>query len=105
MLVALIDDGIDTFVCPCLRVRYDLSVGADGIIRNRAANDRILTHHGTTCARIIAKYAPNAEFCSLRIFHREAATHLLPSACSGNGMVFCGPGSHCAYEPGHKPGQ
>lgn len=71
MLVALIDDGINTSVCPDIRVKYDLSVGADCVIGNRAANDRIITDHGTTCARIIAKYAPNAEFCSLRIFHRE----------------------------------
>lgn len=71
MLVALIDDGINTAACPSLPVRHDLSVGPDGRIGNRGANDRILTGHGTTCAKIIAKYAPKAEFCSLRIFHKE----------------------------------
>lgn len=71
MLIALIDDGLDTSVCPNIKVRYDLTVGTDGVIRNRDDSDRILTDHGTTCARVIAKYAPNAEFCSLRIFHEE----------------------------------
>ncbi len=71
MLIALIDDGIDTSVYPEIRVKYDLSVERDGAVRERDVADRIITGHGTTCARIIAKYAPHAEFCSLRIFHRE----------------------------------
>lgn len=70
MLIALIDDGIDTDVYPEIRVKFDLSVERDGVIRERAAADSIVTDHGSTCARIIAKYAPNSEFCSLRIFHR-----------------------------------
>lgn len=78
MLIALIDDGIETSFVPSIRVKYDLSVGADGIVSQRAADDRILTDHGTTCARIIAKYAPKAEFCSLRIFQKQE----LRAACS-----------------------
>lgn len=71
MLIALIDDGINVAVFPELNLRYDLSVEIDGTIKDRHASETIITEHGTTCARIIAKYAPDAEFCSLRIFHQE----------------------------------
>ena len=50
MLIVLIDDGIDTAVYPDIRIKYDLSVGADGVIRNRDVNDSILTNHGATWA-------------------------------------------------------
>lgn len=71
MLIALIDDGINITVFPELNLRYDLSVEVDGTIKERHTSESIMTEHGTTCARIIAKYAPDAEFCSLRIFHNE----------------------------------
>lgn len=51
-------------------MEYDLSVDRDGIVRERDAADGIITGHGSACAKIIAKYAANAEFCSLRTFHR-----------------------------------
>lgn len=69
MLIALIDDGVDVSIYPNLNIKFDLSVNKSGDIGNRNSADIILTDHGTTCARIIKKYAPEAEFCSLRIFH------------------------------------
>lgn len=77
MLIALIDDGIDTTGKNELEVMYDLEVLEDGTIRERKENEIILTEHGTTCARIIKKYAPQAVFCSLRIF---LATDLLATS-------------------------
>ena len=71
MLIALIDDGIDPALVGEGRIVRDLSVGEDGAITERDVSDMIITNHGTTCARIILKYAPGAEFCSLRIFHKE----------------------------------
>ena len=68
MLIALLDDGIDLRRCPDIRLREDLSVQPDGTIRPRRAEEIIRTSHGTTCAQIIHKYAPEAEFCSLAIF-------------------------------------
>lgn len=73
MLIALIDDGIDNNFCPELQLRFDLSVEEEDV-KIRDPSDRILTNHGTTCARIITKYAPGAEFCSLRIFQKEKLT-------------------------------
>lgn len=71
MRIALIDDGIEPSYLPNDKVLCDLSVREDGLVRARPPEERILTDHGTTCARIIAKYAPKAEFCSLRVFHHE----------------------------------
>jgi hypothetical protein len=71
MLIALIDDGIDSSVYENIQVKYDMHVGNDCVVRKRLTDDRIMTDHGTTCARIISKYAPLAEFCSIRIFHDE----------------------------------
>jgi hypothetical protein len=71
MLIALIDDGINAVPYPEINLKYDLTVEDNGTIKERIASETILTDHGTTCARIIAKYAPSAEFCSLRIFHKE----------------------------------
>lgn len=71
MLIALIDDGIQVERYPDIRVTQDLTVGEDGMIQKRATKDAVLTDHGTTCARIISKYAPEAEFCSLRVFQGE----------------------------------
>jgi hypothetical protein len=73
MLIALIDDGIDSNLYHELHLTHDLSV-EDDEVKLRDPKDKILTDHGTTCARIISKYAPSAEFCSLRIFHREKLT-------------------------------
>lgn len=77
MLIALIDDGIDYNSYPEIHLKHDLLVEDDNV-KLRNSTDRILTSHGTTCARIIAKYAPSVEFCSLRIFHKEK----LISSCS-----------------------
>lgn len=69
MQIALIDDGIDPAFCPGLLPEYDLCVYEDGRVQKRA--EPIWTDHGTTSARIISRYAPAAEFCSLRVFTTE----------------------------------
>lgn len=71
MLIAIIDDGIDFRTYPELQVEYDLVVEEDGSIHPRRIVDLIITDHGTTCARIIHAYAPEASFCSLGIFSTE----------------------------------
>ena len=71
MLIALIDDGIDTSFMQGIKVRRDLSIFGDGSISEVCNNDGTPTIHGTTCAGIITKYAPGAEFCVLRVFHDE----------------------------------
>lgn len=68
VLIALLDDGIDLNRCPNICLQDDLIVDPDGNIRPRRESEIIYTDHGTTCARIIHQYAPDAEFCSLTIF-------------------------------------
>ena len=72
MLIALIDDGIRN--SPNYKIRYDLRVAADGSISNRIKKESVPTMHGTTCAAIINKYYPDAEFCSLQVFHDSTLT-------------------------------
>lgn len=69
MRIALIDDGIEPALCPGLLPEYDLCVYEDGRVQKRT--EPICTDHGTTSARIIGRYAPEAEFCSLRVFTSE----------------------------------
>ena len=86
MLIALIDDGIDNNLYPEIHMKHDLSV-EENEVKLRDPGDRILTDHGTTCARIITKYAPDSELCSLRIFNKEKLT----SSCRKliTGLQWC----------------
>lgn len=71
MRIALIDDGIKPDLCPNLLPEYDLCVQENGKVMKRPKEKRILTNHGTTSARIICRYAPGAELCSLQVFDSE----------------------------------
>lgn len=68
MLVAVIDDGIIPEMFSIGQLRYDMIVTERGRVRPRKPNEIIATTHGTTVAGIINKYAPDAEFCSIKIF-------------------------------------
>ena len=68
MLVAVVDDGIIPEVCSIGKLCYDMTVTESGRVCPRKADELITTSHGTTVAGIIHKYAPEAEFCSIRIF-------------------------------------
>ena len=70
MLIAVIDDGIDAHrLLESGKLKEDLIVddGADEI-RERTGTDAMIAFHGTTCARIIERYAKDACFISLCIF-------------------------------------
>lgn len=69
MLVAVLDDGLDTRFIPEEKIVCDLCVGEDGTIREKTGEDALQTHHGSTVAGIILRYAPDTTFCSLRIFY------------------------------------
>lgn len=74
MLVALIDDGINTSVFNGITLEYDLVVKINGEIEQRKKDETIGTLHGTTCAAIINKYTTDVSFCSLRIFSGNVLT-------------------------------
>ena len=85
MLIAIIDDGIDTAVCDSVLPGHDLYVTENGTIRPRKPSERGLAGHGTTCAMIIKKYAPTAQFCSLMVFTGgDLSTSVEQLACALN---------------------
>ena len=69
MLVAVIDDGIVPEIFCTGHLCYDMVVTKHGRVLKRRISDRIVTYHGTMVAGIISKYAPVAEFCSIKIFN------------------------------------
>lgn len=68
MLIAIIDDGINSQEHPEIPLYSDYIVENTGAIRQRNVHEPVLTSHGTTCAQVIHNYAPNASFCSIAIF-------------------------------------
>ena len=77
MLVAVIDDGIIPEMFSIGPLRYDMCVTKRGCVRRRKPEEKITTNHGTTVAGIIRKYAPDAEFCSVRVF----SDNLMKTTC------------------------
>ena len=71
MLIAIIDGGVEASVLEGIQLKEDLNVDASGLIRKRRKNERIVSGHGSICASIIGKYAPDAKFCSIRIFNKK----------------------------------
>lgn len=71
MIIAIIDDGINPYICSSLVPEYDLCITKDCKVRRRKENERVITSHGTTCGMIIQKYAPRAQLCSLKVFWDE----------------------------------
>ena len=68
MIVALIDDGVDNKTYSNLNVIRNLTVCDNGTLVEKELNVNLLSDHGTTCARIINKYAPETEFISIQVF-------------------------------------
>lgn len=78
MRIAVIDDGVDGSVFEGVTVCEDYVVSEQGQLRQRQVVEKVITNHGTTCAGIIAKYAPDAEFISISIFQHNQL-HTQPS--------------------------
>lgn len=68
MLIAVIDDGIVPELFSIGALYCDMIVAESGRVRKRKLSERIVTYHGTMVSGIIKKYAPDVEFCSIRIF-------------------------------------
>lgn len=68
--IVVIDDGVDASRLSCReRLVEDLIVDEETkVVRERTVKDELFTQHGTICAKIIEKYAGEAEFISLCIF-------------------------------------
>jgi len=88
MLVAIVDDGVNTDLFPVGPLRYDMIVTENARVRPRKEDERITTPHGTIVAAIICKYAPDAEICSIKIFSGE----ILKTTCDAliAALKWCG---------------
>ena len=67
-VIAIIDDGISDLYIDRDKIIQDLIITSAGDIHERKSNQPVITDHGTTIARIILRYIPEATFCSLSIF-------------------------------------
>lgn len=76
MLVAVIDDGIDTKMYSIGPLRYDMYVTATNRVREQQKRSVEYVSHGTTVAGIVKKYAPEVELCSINIFPKSHGKRL-----------------------------
>ncbi len=82
MKIAVIDDGINFDYFPNIgKLAFDLKVNKRDKIVKRIGYDKTTPSHGTTCAAIIKKHAPNAEIGSVKVISdttmRGYAKHLI----------------------------
>lgn len=72
MTIAVIDDGVNSLYYPIIeKLVFDLEVSRNGFIRKRSFTSNI-NSHGTTCAAIIKKYAPEASIGSIKILSKDS---------------------------------
>ena len=88
MHIAVIDDGINTntFAIGALENDVEIKNGMPGI----RISEVVSCSHGTICASILKKYAPNCKLSSIRALEGEAPT--------GNICLLYT--SSCVYETG-----
>ncbi len=70
--IAIIDDGINQKLYNTGELEHNLEVTSDLQICERGGYDPFLPSHGTTCAAIIKKYAPEAVLSSIKILSDES---------------------------------
>jgi len=90
--IAIIDDGINEGLYNTGALLYNIEITSGLEIRRRTGYDPFLPSHGTTCAAIIKKYAPDAVVGSIKILNdstkRGMKNQLVKALewCAGNGI-------------------
>jgi len=69
--IAIIDDGIDEKYYDVGQLKYNIEITQTLYIRQRTDYDPLLPSHGTTCAAIIKKYAPNVSLSSVKVLNED----------------------------------
>lgn len=72
--IAVIDDGVNEKLYQRDRLSYNLEITHDLTVCDRVGYDQFLPSHGTTCAAIIKRYAPEAELSSVKILDSSSRT-------------------------------
>lgn len=70
--IAIIDDGVNEKLYQTGSLLYNLEIGDDLSMHQRADYDPFLPSHGTTCAAIIKKYSPDAVIGSIKILNQHS---------------------------------
>ncbi len=72
MQIAVIDDGVNPQAYPSIgTLEFDLTVNQRGRVIRRGCPAPYEESHGTTCAAILKKYAPNARIGSIQVLSPE----------------------------------
>ncbi len=71
LAIAVIDDGINEGYFRIGDLLDDVEVASDLSVRKRAGMDSIENSHGTTCAAIIRKFAPDSPLVSVKVLNDE----------------------------------
>ncbi len=93
MKIAIIDDGVNSSYYPNIgELCFNLRVNEHNKIVKRIRYDKNAPSHGTTCAAIIKKYAPNSQIGSIKVISdntmRGKANHLITALewCAENNI-------------------
>ena len=70
--IAIIDDGINQNLYKTGELKHNIEITPELHISERVGYDPFLPSHGTTCAAIIKKYAPDAVLSSIKILSDES---------------------------------
>lgn len=70
--MAIIDDGINHGLYKTGRLNHNIQITPELHIQERVDYDPFLPSHGTTCAAIIKKYAPDAILSSVKILNDDS---------------------------------
>jgi len=90
--VAVIDDGVNEKLYGIGDLEFNIEINSKLANYKRAGYDAFLPGHGTTCAAIISKYAPDARIGCIKVLNetsRRAEKHQLMEAiawCVDNGI-------------------
>ncbi|QNU67330.1 S8 family serine peptidase [Ruminiclostridium herbifermentans] len=70
--IAIIDDGINQNLYSIGELKHNIQITPELHIKERVNYDPFLPSHGTTCAAIIKKYAPDAVLSSVKILNDDS---------------------------------
>jgi hypothetical protein len=89
--IAVIDDGINEELYDLGELKHNIQITPDLLMCERVGYDSFMQSHGTTCAAIIKKYAPDAVLSSVKILNDSytgMAAQLIMALkwCAGNGI-------------------
>lgn len=71
-MIGVIDDGINPDRFKLGSLVHDVEVTPELELKNRVGYDVLERSHGSTCAAIIRKYAPEAVFASIKVLNDES---------------------------------